>query len=105
MFNLNIVLAMNKKNPERDSNYPFARLHMHEEDAKWLYRRWQKYQAAVALLESEREKGNPNRSVINNAIYDLRQHRQRIIETIKGKSKSANRMLQKAFGKDLYFDE
>lgn len=82
--------------------YPFATLHLHPEDAKWLYKRWQKYCAAASSLEAERAKELPNISALNEYIGNMLRHKKAICETVAPiQSKASQRMLVVAFGEDI----
>lgn len=86
----------------KDKNYPFATLHLHPEDAKWLYKRWQKYCAAASRLEAERAKEKPDVSALNGYLNDVLRHKKAICETVAPiASRASKRMLVVAFGDDI----
>lgn len=84
------------------SNYPFAKLHIHSEDAIWLRKRWDKYLSAAQRLEEERNKDNPDQGAINELQYLICIHKWHICKTVTGRSKGANAMLVAAFGEYIF---
>ena len=79
------------------TEYPFKYLHLHEEDAKWLRKRWDRYLDCLATIEKEREKEYPDCSTLNIATYNACLHKEKMIEFVRGRSKSVDRKLKKIF--------
>lgn len=85
-----------------NESYPFAKLHIHSEDAIWLRKRWNKYCAAFSSIALEREKEKPNTELVRSLISDMFVHKKAICDFMSRiYSRASRRMLREAFGDDV----
>lgn len=87
---------------KENENYPFAKLHIHAEDAIWLRKRWDRYCNAKSNLAAERAKEVPDTTVVRNLISDVIAHKKAVCDFMsKIYSRASRRMLREAFGEDI----
>lgn len=91
-----------KEIKEKKESTPFDVLRIHEFDKNWLVKRWTQYKYSCEQYNAERAKESLNIAKLNFHAYNMKLHKEKIVEFLLGMGYNALHVsvLNEAFDND-----